>query len=101
MTSIVYDYKSIARAARGISRSFDWYPIKEDEPLFYSDLMGDGSYQGKPSIPTTKPKGQGLSCTEVFDALPHDQAGIAPHGIYRLRELWRGSDDGGLETEPR
>ena len=26
MTSIVYDYKEIAKAARNISRSFDWYP---------------------------------------------------------------------------
>jgi len=95
MTSIVYDFKEIGKAARGISRSFDWYPdnskerekvlrdevwlqtkvgqaiakpfsktaLKDskDEPLFYADLMGDGSYQGKP-----------LACEDVSNAFPRD-----------------------------
>jgi|GEM_PF-5726156 len=35
MTSIVHDYRAIAKAARRMSRSFDWYPnSNEAEPMF-------------------------------------------------------------------
>lgn len=33
MTSIIHDYKAIGDAARKLTRSFDWYPTKKDEPI--------------------------------------------------------------------
>lgn len=31
MSSIVYDYKEVGKAARKLSSSFDWYPTRKDE----------------------------------------------------------------------
>jgi len=43
MTSIVYDYKEIAKAARNISHSFDWYPRSADEPFHCEETQTDGA----------------------------------------------------------
>jgi|GEM_PF-6559524 len=64
MTAIIHDYKEIARAARGITRSFDWYPTKapmicesDDDPMFYKPPPLPGtSYTNKP-IKYIKTKG--------------------------------------------
>jgi len=60
MTAIVHDYKEIARAARGISRSFDWYPNRENEDgAMFCKPADENSWLHQPVKHEFKTKGLG------------------------------------------